>query len=140
MTEDLAARLLAAIDAKESKARAAATHAPGPWRVDPDDNDAMLPTGVWVEDAADTGVAVVRGNYRAEFLVDNQPDTVLRRCAADRKILAEHQPDGTAYGDQLCRRCTLGDEASDKLHRWFIWPCPTLRALAEGYGITEETT
>jgi hypothetical protein len=68
----------------------------------------------------------------------NDPESVLRRCAADRKLIAAHpvtrdvitvQPDGThGFGCAVCHHedlLTVGDG----------W-CDTLLALAEGYGWT----
>lgn len=132
MTDTLAVRLHAAIGETERIAR-----------------EALEPTGPTVDVTVNGQPQLPTGNtnrtaYSAEtlrYLVAQQPDAVLRRCAADRKILTEHAAaDFTAYGDQLCRRCTVNNDASDALHDWMIWPCPTLLALAEGYGITQETT
>ncbi|MFI0822284.1 DUF6221 family protein [Streptomyces sp. NPDC021098] len=66
----------------------------------------------------------------------NDPEAVLRRCAADRKILGMHQPVTVEYDDdspptQACRTCGSHFEYPT------AWPCSTLRALAEGYGWTE---
>ncbi|MFJ7297584.1 DUF6221 family protein [Streptomyces collinus] len=68
----------------------------------------------------------------------HDPASVLRRCAADRKLIAAHpvtrdvitvQPDGThGFGCAVCHHedlLTVGDG----------W-CDTLLALAEGYGWT----
>lgn len=66
----------------------------------------------------------------------HSPAAVLRRCAADRKILTEHAPyGGKGWGAYACTGC---GEVSDT---WLIDhtnDCPTLQALAEGYGLTEE--
>jgi hypothetical protein len=59
----------------------------------------------------------------------------LRRCAADRKILAIHAYSGGSYEPYACDGCgsddigALVDHAND---------CATLQALAEGYGITDD--
>jgi hypothetical protein len=67
------------------------------------------------------------------FAVNGVP-TVLRQVAAHRKILNEHQP----YGDRLrmawgeitaCGTCGSVDDSPTE------WPCPTVLALAEAYGI-----
>lgn len=61
-----------------------------------------------------------------ELTVD--PARVLRRVAADRKILDEHES-YSGYGEhcQTCHR--LDDLAGDP------WPCTTLRLLAEAYRV-----
>lgn len=75
----------------------------------------------------------------ADHIVTHDPDAVLRRCKADRKILAEHapQPDGSGFPDsQQCRTCS--NAGGDGYHYLAPTPCPTLRALAEAYGYTGE--
>jgi hypothetical protein len=64
------------------------------------------------------------------------PATVLRRCTADRKILEVHKPyGGRGYGGHACTGCGELNEdwAVDHTN-----DCPTLLALAEGYGLTSE--
>lgn len=71
----------------------------------------------------------------------NDPAAVLRRCAADRKILARHNrnPSWADWPSQAvaCHGCgTYGDcdwPVTDNLN-----DCPELLDLAEGYGITDE--
>ncbi|MFD8626635.1 DUF6221 family protein [Streptomyces hygroscopicus] len=83
----------------------------------------------------------------AQHIALNDPESVLRRCAADRKILELHQavPDHGRYsepecpadcdrqhsGPPVCMACR--DYAGDPLQA----PCHTMLALAEGYGWTE---
>jgi len=72
----------------------------------------------------------------AAHIALNDPATVLRRCTADRKILDEHKPYGGNYLDRYA--CTGCGEYRDD---WVIDhtnDCPTLQALAEGYGLTAE--
>jgi len=66
----------------------------------------------------------------AEHIAANDPASVLRRCAADRKLLELHAQDSLPNGIDLdeCRTCGGVNEP---------WPCPTLLTLAEGYGWTE---
>jgi hypothetical protein len=60
----------------------------------------------------------------------NDPESVLRRCAADRKLLELHQPmDNEAEMAVYCTECDVSGN-------YPYYPCPTLRALAEGYGWT----
>lgn len=63
----------------------------------------------------------------ARFIAHNDPASVLRHCTAHRKILGLHTR--TPEGD--CRECgTPGDSGQS-----VTWPCVTLLALAEYYGI-----
>ncbi|MGW6872871.1 hypothetical protein ACWGHA_11110 [Streptomyces xanthophaeus] len=62
--------------------------------------------------------------------------TVLRRCAADRKILQIHCYAGGSHWDQYaCRGCGYDDMGYLVDH---TNECETLQALAEGYGLTSE--
>jgi hypothetical protein len=83
----------------------------------------------------------------AEHFALYGPESVLRRCAADRKLLELHEPvpnhgrfsepecpddcDGQHNGPPVCMACR--DYAGDPLNA----PCLTVRLLAEGYGWTE---
>ena len=74
-----------------------------------------------------------------KFMADNDPAAVLRRIAADRKMLDLHAPVTVEYEDDspttlACRTCGSHFEYPTR------WPCTTLRLLAEGYGWTKETT
>jgi hypothetical protein len=76
------------------------------------------------------------GLFMAEHIVANDPHAVLRRCAADRKILEVHAPRGGDWDPYACLGCgsdseygVLVDHTND---------CETLLALAEGYGLTDE--
>ncbi|MFL3869268.1 hypothetical protein LT966_21955 [Streptomyces griseobrunneus] len=68
------------------------------------------------------------------FLHD--PALATRRLRADRKIFAEHEPrqDGTGFPDGLqCRTCSR--DGGDGYQYLVPYPCPTIVALAEAYGI-----
>jgi hypothetical protein len=71
----------------------------------------------------------------------HDPASVLRRVAAERELLAEHQStSGLGYVgrdytemDSVCTSCgTAGEYAVP-------WPCRTVLLLAEAWGWTEET-
>jgi hypothetical protein len=129
--DDLAARLLAAIEETERVARGHA-QASDSWEV----------RGGEVGDVLNSGtVAFVPCHGDREHIAHNDPHTVLRRCAADRKIVAEHSSPHTVV-DGFCAEegapCTHAGE--DECQRCQLWPCPTLLALAEAYGITEEAS
>jgi hypothetical protein len=77
----------------------------------------------------------------AYHVVRHDPAAVLRRCEADRKILAAH-PYTTTVINPLdgSRNAGFGCETC---HDWDGVPegrgnCSTLLALAEGYGLTKE--
>jgi hypothetical protein len=64
------------------------------------------------------------------------PAAVIRRCAADRKILEHHAPAGGNWEPHACTGC--GDDSEYGALVTHTNDCPTLQALAEGYGLTEE--
>lgn len=75
------------------------------------------------------------GHLNVDHMALHGPDAVLRRCAADRKILAEHaaQHDGSGFPDsQQCRTCSTS--GGDGYQYLVPYPCPTVLAVAEGYG------
>lgn len=113
------------IDRTEHQARAAAELQALEWSCPStgvvDLGDDLLPTG-------DRDVAY--------HIVDHDPATVLRRCAADRKILAIHAPTGGAWTPYACQGCGSDSEYGDFVEH--TNDCETLQALAEGYGLTEE--
>lgn len=76
------------------------------------------------------------GLFMAEHIVANDPADVLRRCAADRKILEHHAPAGTECDPYACNGCGVDSEYGHEVDH--TNDCPTLQALAEGYGLTEQ--
>lgn len=65
------------------------------------------------------------------------PESVLRRCAATRKLLALHAPqqDGSGFPDGMqCRTCS--QDGGDGYQYLVPYPCDTVRTIAEGYGWT----
>jgi hypothetical protein len=130
--EDLLAWLTDAIARRESAASAAS---PGPWVPGGiGDYGWTVHTGVRSIETEDSEI----GQADAKHIALNSPSAVLRRCAADRKLIAAHpitrdvivvMPDGThGFGCSVCHNedlLTVGDG----------W-CDTLLALAEGYGWT----
>lgn len=71
---------------------------------------------------------------QAAHIVRHDPASVLRIVAAHRKILAEHpaQERRESWDEYrtICATCTY-DSGTDVL----AFPCPTVAALAEAYGI-----
>jgi hypothetical protein len=83
------------------------------------------------------------GYPEAWHIVVHQPNAVLRRCAADRKIVELHEPyhvttrnDGLNWDYRRCGTCEPADRDLEPDESY--WPCPTIVLLAEGYGITTE--
>ncbi|MBT2508839.1 hypothetical protein J7I98_23715 [Streptomyces sp. ISL-98] len=75
----------------------------------------------------------------AEHISEHDPATVLRRCAADRKILAEHAPKGDGWPSHYaCEGCGYDASYCPEPITEHVNDCPTLLALAEGYGLTDE--
>jgi hypothetical protein len=60
------------------------------------------------------------------------PTGVRRRCAADRKLIAEHGP--WSATDLSCKGCGLNGH--EEMVTGYYEDCPVLCALAEGYGRT----
>ena len=81
-----------------------------------------------------------RGVERDEQHIEHhKPPEVLRRCAADRKILARHTLDSDAvwYEAAMCMGCGTEDEMcyprTENLN-----DCPELLDLAYAHGLTDE--
>jgi hypothetical protein len=136
---DIAEKLLAAIVAVERIAEKVPEHLSGPWRA----SDTEGYCGDDYKIRASTGQEVVGPGYEGggawgvevrDLIVLGDPQSVLRRCAADREIVAEH---GQLYVGG-CTSCVTpgwgypthgGSRPAD-------WPCKTITALARGYGVT----
>ncbi|WP_405941590.1 DUF6221 family protein [Streptomyces sp. NBC_00207] len=94
-----------------------------------------MPVETGASDYVATEVRDATGQVRATGLFVT-PAAALRRCAADRKILAIHCYAGGNHWDQYaCRGCGSDDTGYLVDH---TNDCETLIALAEGYGITDE--
>jgi hypothetical protein len=121
------------IDKAEAVARATT---PGPWIThDHDDQVGMLEVRTVHEADIMIGYVADVATADARHIVRHGPASVLRRCAADRKILAEHaaQQDGSGFPDsRQCRTCSTS--GGDGYQYLVLYPCPTVLALAEGYG------
>lgn len=124
------------IDAAEQRSQACP---PWPWTFDADEDAVLAADGIQVADA----FALSSRQQRAigEFIAANDPAAALRRCAADRKILARHRVEPT-YGRDVwataCASCGTEGYADDPATE-NINDCPELLDLAEGYGLTSET-
>ena len=66
----------------------------------------------------------------ATHIALNDPQSVLRRCATDRKLLELHKPvEMTGETADACAVCEVTGD-------YPYYPCATIRLLAEGYGWT----
>lgn len=67
----------------------------------------------------------------------HDPATVLRRCEADRRILARHRLDPDVTYEPACEGCgTYGDMGLSEVDN--LNDCPELLDLAHAHGITPE--
>jgi hypothetical protein len=123
-------------------------YAPDEWRIEPSRS------GRWVEIVAysrtnieppeaasrEQAVALTQTDRNEHLLIAmHDPASVLRRYAADRKILAEHRPMGGGYPSHYaCYGCGFDGGYCPEPYTEHTNDCPTLLALAEGYGLTEE--
>ena len=122
---DVLAWLETAITRREFAARSAS---PGPWVPGGiGDYGWTVHTGVRSVETEDSEI----GQADAKHIALNSPSSVLRRCAADRKLLGLHA--GRMHS------CPATDETG-YLDEWTQFShsevCPVVEHLAEGYGWT----
>ncbi|MFF5842147.1 DUF6221 family protein [Streptomyces massasporeus] len=107
--------------------------------------------GQWMADG-NSAVRTVNGHvlfYRhgadplktglADHVATHDPAAVLRRCEADRRILARHRldPDAVWYEAAMCHGCgTEGEMAYPVTEN--LNDCPELLDLAYAHGLTDE--
>ena len=72
----------------------------------------------------------------ARHIGEHDPAAVLRRCTADRKILARHLRDPDCLAWAACKGCGNDDWGLPNVDN--LNECPELLDLAEGYGLTPE--
>ncbi|MFJ5886858.1 DUF6221 family protein [Streptomyces californicus] len=72
------------------------------------------------------------GGAHADHIALNDPASVLRRCAADRKLIKLHGPVG--HWDLGCKGCGFNNQEESMVDHYE--DCPVLCTLAEGYGWT----
>lgn len=131
---DILAFLDSAIRHREYLARLTEDESGAQWREDPFLYGVRDQTNALAIRARENRTTVLA------HIAANDPESVLRRCAADRKLAELHQRagDGTDMAREypVCRTCTF-DACPDPEPLPESWPCPTLLAVAEGYGWTE---
>ncbi|MFE2311640.1 DUF6221 family protein [Streptomyces sp. NPDC059441] len=125
------------IDKVEATARDATE---GPWHVDE-------PTERWeaYRDHQLIGsgkpIATLNSEYNgplnADHIALHSPDYVLRRCTADRKILARHTLNPDVHYEPACKGCgTYGDMELSEVDN--LNECPELLDLGYAHGLTPE--
>jgi hypothetical protein len=73
----------------------------------------------------------------ADHIVTHDPDAVLLRCEADRRILARHRLDPDVTYEPACKGCgTYGDFELPNVDN--LNDCPELLDLGHAHGITDE--
>jgi len=122
---DLIPRLLAAIDEREAKARAAAEETEADWVIDPDDPHSNAIIGGSTRDIVvyDEGRPMVG---EAAHIAANDPASVLRMCQAHRKIVDAF----VGVRSDPARRTDVALHLSFNLLRQVV------TTLAEGYDLT----
>jgi hypothetical protein len=129
---DILAWLETAITARETAAREAAEATDASWT-----DGGTYGESVHTKDHGYTVAVGPWGDMDDEvrfFIAANDPASVLRRCATDRKLLELHAPTkgynthGGSY--TACSACGTSEEYPVR------FPCPTVRVVAEGYGWT----
>lgn len=117
------------IDKATQAATGAKGDTPGVW-------DDKSEPATWIV-LYDSSGKLTLGQHRHIALHD--PAAVLRRCAADRKILARHRldPEAIWYEAAMCGGC--GDYGDQELpYTENLNDCPELLDLGYGYGLTPE--
>jgi hypothetical protein len=144
---DLVERLLATIDAKARRAEAALRST---WTVAEWEKTMVVSNGPhmdgWVtyggNDGFDGGVV---NAATAAFIADNDPQTVLRRCAADRRMIERYLQASKTQSETsaLLFQGRPASEHAALLHAQIeagvaarTW-VRAVRDLADGYGITD---
>lgn len=133
---DLHGWIVQQVDETQRIAEAARGQGDGRWR-----HDSGHPNGYVYDEC---GQPVVYDESaplpeEAAHIAFNDPATVLRRCAADRKILARHRlaPEWPWAHGAPCHGCGVmgdcDDPVTDNLNE-----CPELLDLAEAHGLTPE--
>lgn len=127
---DLRDKITAAIDRAEQVARATAdVHDIPEWT-------AMAGVQGWdvlIDDPKHRYIiAIGASEEEALHIVLNDPAAVLRRCAADRRVLERHRTPAAVPiedpGPYTCVACA----------GLAVWPCDDIRDLADRYGIELE--
>ena len=136
---DLHAWITHQVDRAEALAKAAT---PGPWEGVVDRHQrGVVDASVWSNKLGYYITEKISSGDRheadAHHIGANGPDAVLRRCEADRRILARHRLDPNVTYEPACEGCgTYGDMGLSEVDN--LNDCPELLDLAHAHGITPE--
>lgn len=124
---------------------------PWPWKLNAEGDEILAAD----DEEICTGWALSSRQQRAvaAYIVDQDPQAKLRRIEIDRKILEPHTPMQWAFKwigpmenpanrapDMRCSACWTDYDPDGKFdhechHAPHEWPCATVLALAEAYGV-----
>jgi hypothetical protein len=127
------------IDRVEALATAAT---PGPWEGVVDHHQrGEINASVWSDKLGYYITEKISSGERheadARHIGEHDPAAVLRRCTADRKILARHRLDLGNFYEPACHGCrTYSDQ--DMAYTDNLSECPELLDLAHAHGITPQ--
>jgi len=123
-------------------------YAPDEWRIEPSRSGRWAqivaysrtniePPEAAVRDSEQPVALVQTGRNEHLLMAMHDPAAVLRRCEADRRILARHRLDPDCHYEPACLGCrTYGDQEmayTDNLNE-----CPELLDLGYAHGLTPE--
>jgi hypothetical protein len=127
--EELVAAVREVIDETERVALAAVA---GPWSFDGNPSCVVVAADGRSLSASAWNCEPPVNAANAEHIAFNNPAAVLRRVAADRRVLTRHQPYETwPSGRFVCRWCNTGNGCRP-------FPCSDVVDLADRYGIDVE--
>lgn len=94
--------------------------------------------GRMVFDVTGSGYPSSRHQAQAEHACRHDPAAVLRQVEAIRKLIAAHPYEDRGDPDEPSLLCLACGEFSDQYvlgYMRYSWPCPTIRAVAQAYGV-----
>jgi hypothetical protein len=135
---DLHAWITQQVDRAEALAGAAT---PGPWEGVVDHHQrGEVNASVWSDKLGYYITEKISSGERheadADFIGANDPAAVLRRCEADRRILARHALDPNCLAWAACKGCGNDDWGLPNVDN--LNDCPELLDLAHAHGLTDE--
>jgi hypothetical protein len=136
---DLHAWITQQVDRVQALAEAAT---PGPWEHVVDHHQrGVVDASVWADKLGYYIVEKISSGERheadAHHIGANDPAATLRRCEADRRILARHRLDTPVGAFPSCAGCGNDDWGLPNVEN--LNDCPELLDLAHAHGITPET-
>jgi hypothetical protein len=135
---DLHAWITQQVDRVEALTKAAT---PGPWEGVVDRHQqGVVDASVWADKLGYYITEKISSGERheadAHHIAANGPDIVLRRCEADRRILARHRRDPDCLAWAACKGCGNDDWGLPNVENQN--DCPELLDLAHAHGLTPQ--